>query len=142
LPVPSGDCGDPDSTARDGSSADTAPGVDAGGLDSAADAADAAASCLEPSFPTGGQALGCVRAVCPVGTVCAQADSDTSATAYCVTIPPACVGQPDCACMETTAEECLSSGPPRFGCNDVKDGGSSYLDFPCGCALGTTVPGL
>jgi hypothetical protein len=132
-PPPSIDAGNHDSTAPDGSSSDAEPEPDAVGHDSAP-TADAATSCLAPSFPSGDQGLGCARAVCPTGTVCAQADSDNSATAICVTIPPECVGHPTCGCMEATAEDCLSSGPPRFGCQEVEDGGASYLDFPCGCA--------
>jgi hypothetical protein len=116
---------------QDGGKGDAGGGFDAGG---------GGVSCIKPLIPDGGEFLGCLRAVCPAGTVCAQRDSDITSIATCVAIPPACVGNATCACMGNAAQECAEPGVPLtdagglFGCQDDDEEDASFLDFPCGCA--------
>jgi hypothetical protein len=104
------------------------------------DASQPPTTCTAPASPDGGSNRGCQEATCPAGTVCVQRDADVTSTAMCVSIPPACHGAPTCACMGPEAQQCIGVPPqtdatPSFlNCEDETTGGTTFLDFPCGCA--------
>jgi hypothetical protein len=144
----SGDAGKGVGRGRDsGHTRDASPAGDAAGdgaedaLEDGAAADSSSAGCFDPTFPKGGNLLGCSLAVCPPGTVCVQQDMDVGATGKCVAIPSSCGGTPSCACMEPVAQQCIEPGSPPvpdgslFRCEDQKnDAGAPFLEFPCGCA--------
>jgi hypothetical protein len=139
-----GDSGAHDSTSPDSSTPDARTSEDAhetGPITDTGPGPDGSMSCSTPSIPDGGMNLGCAQATCPSGTVCVQRDYDITSTSTCVLIPPSCNDKPTCECMGKIAKECVEPGvdtdgnPGFLPCQDEKNSdGTTYLDFPCGCA--------
>jgi hypothetical protein len=96
-----------------------------------------AASCTLPlNADAGRHSTSCLKAVCPLGTVCAEElGGGTRSVARCVAIPVECERESTCACMGTEAAACLftSGTPGLFFCVDAKDGDAAAIDFVCKC---------